>query len=345
MKPYVLAIPLILSYAGLKQKKALERKELRLPDTGRRIFHFYPAGKNPESLPGVYIQHGMSAMGIDDPRIVELAENIASSNHSVILPELPEVKGLKIEEKTISNIQSLMMEIYSTKQLFDGEKLGYLSASFSAGMGLIAASKSNTKNKIKSSMAIGAYCDFLDTVPFVFSNYEIDPYAVYVILYNFIHCFEPTLAEELQPVYYEGALDNGLKRIGKEALTETLLSRTSPRAKDFFFQVGADRKFRKELAKRVLDTVPKNLPENLSPFYQLESLDGPVSLLHGKTDPVISPTESEKLTLLFQKKQIPYVYRTSTALTHGDSLPLHSQIFGVPALLQTFGSFLYWLDR
>lgn len=345
MKPYVLAIPLVLSYAGLKQKKSLERKELRLPDTGRRAFHFYPTGKNPNSLPGVYIQHGMSAMGIDDLRILELAENIASSNHSVILPELPEVKGLRIEEKTISNIQDLMMEIHSAKQLFNGEDLGYLSASFSGGMGLIAASKSNTRNKIKSSMVIGAYCNFLDTVPFVFSNYHIDPYAVYVILFNMLHRFEPKLAEELESVYYEAALDNGLKRLGTDARSEDLLKKTTSQAKEFFSQVGADANFRMQLAKRVLDTVPENLPENLSPFYQLETLEGPVSLLHGQTDSVISPEESEKLALLFQKKRIPYVHRTSTALTHGDSLPLHSQIFGVPALLQTFGSFLYWLNR
>lgn len=309
------------------------------------MFHFYPTGKNPESLPGVYIQHGMSAMGIDDPRILELAENIASSNHSVILPELPEVKGLKIEEKTISNIQDLMMEIYSAKQLFNGYDLGYLSASFSGGMGLIAASKSNTKNKIKSSMVIGAYCDFLDTVPFVFSNYTIDPYAVYVILFNFLHRFEPTLAEELEPVYFEAALDNGLKRIGNDIRAESLLAKTSSRAKEFFFQVGTDENLRMEIANRVLDTVPPNLPENLSPFYQMETLAGPVALLHGKTDSVISPEESEKLARLFQTKEISYVHRTSTALTHGDSLPLHSQIFGVPALLQTFGSFLYWLRR
>lgn len=345
MKPYVLAIPLVLSYAGLKQKKSLERKELQLPDTGRRVFHFYPTGKNPESLPGVYIQHGMSAMGIDDPRILELAENIASSDHSVILPELPEVRGLRIEENTISNIQDLMMEIHSTKHLFNGDGLGYLSASFSGGMGLIAASKSNTRHKIKSSMVIGAYCDFLDTVPFVFSNYDIDPYAVYVILFNFLHRFERTIAEELEPIYFEAALDNGLKRMGHEARAESLLKGTSALAQDFFFQVAADGNFRMELAKRVLDTVPENLPENLSPFYQLETLGGPVALLHGKTDSVISPEESEKLALLFQKKEISYVHRTSTALTHGDSLPLHSQIFGVPALLQTFGSFLYWLRR
>ncbi|XDD53736.1 alpha/beta hydrolase [Leptospira sp. WS4.C2] len=345
MKPYVLAIPLVLSYAGLKQKKSLERKELQLPDTGRRVFHFYPTGKNPESLPGVYIQHGMSAMGIDDPRILELAENIASSDYSVILPELPEVRGLRIEENTISNIQDLMMEIHSTKHLFNGDGLGYLSASFSGGMGLIAASKSNTRHKIKSSMVIGAYCDFLDTVPFVFSNYDIDPYAVYVILFNFLHRFERTIAEELEPIYFEAALDNGLKRMGHEARAESLLKGTSTLAQDFFFQVGADGNFRMELAKRVLDTVPENLPENLSPFYQLETLGGPVALLHGKTDSVISPEESEKLALLFQKKEISYVHRTSTALTHGDSLPLHSQIFGVPALLQTFGSFLYWLRR
>ncbi|XDD45957.1 alpha/beta hydrolase [Leptospira sp. WS39.C2] len=345
MKPYVLALPLILSYAGLKQKKSLERKEFILPETGRRTFLFFPQGKDPKSLPGVYIQHGMSAMGIDDQRIIDLAENIANTGHSVILPELPEVKGLKIEEQTITNIQNLMMEIYANKQLFNGEKLGYLSASFSAGMGIIAASRTNTRNKIKASMLIGGYCNFFEAVPFVFTNYEVDPYAVYVILYNMLHRFEPDMAEELEQVYYEAALDNGLKRIGQNAKSEIQLEKTSKRAKEFFHEVHHDRLFRISLAKRVLETVPDRMPENLSPFYQLESLSGPVALLHGKTDPVISAGESEKLASLFQKKGITYVHRTSTALTHGDSLPLHSQIFGVPALLQTFGSFLHWIDE
>lgn len=345
MKPYVLALPLILSYAGIKQKKSLIRKEFILSDTGRRSFLFYPQDRDPKSLPGVYIQHGMSAMGIDDQRIVHLAENIASTGHSVILPELPEVKGLKIEEQTITNIQNLMLEIFENKQLFNGEDLGYLSASFSAGMGIIAASRSNTRNKIKSSMLIGGYCNFFEAVPFVFTNYEVDPYAVYVILYNMLHRFEPNIAEELEMVYYEAALDNGLKRTGQNAKADFYLNKSSKLAKEFFDQVHNDRSFRISLAKQVLNTVPEKMPENLSPYYQLESLRGPVSLLHGKSDPVISSEESEKLARLFQKKGILHVHRTSTALTHGDSLPLHSQIFGVPALLQTFGNFLHWLDQ
>lgn len=345
MKPYVLAIPLILSYAGLKQKKPLGRKEFILSGTGRRSFLFYPKDVDPTSLPGVYIQHGMSAMGIDDQRIIDLAENIASTGHSVIVPELPEVKGLKIEEQTISNIQDLIYEIYTNKQLFNGNDLGYLSASFSAGMGIIAASRSNVRDQIKSSMLIGGYCNFFEAVPFVFSHYEVDPYAVYVILYNMLHRFEPDLAEELAKVYYEAALDNGLKRIGQDAKRDNLLKATSSRAQEFFHQVGNDREFRIFLATRVLETVPEKMPENLSPFYRLESLRGKVALLHGQSDPVISPVESEKLAELFQRKGIPHVHRTSTALTHGDSLPLHSQIFGVPALLQTFGSFLHWLDE
>ncbi|TGL25960.1 alpha/beta hydrolase [Leptospira yanagawae] len=345
MKPYVLALPLILSYAGLKQKKSLERKEITLKDTGRRSFLFYPQGKDPKTLPGVYLQHGMSAMGIDDQRIIDLAENIANTGYSVILPELPEVKALKIEVQTISNIQNLMLEIYENKQLFNGSDLGYLSASFSAGMGIIAASRSNTRNKIKTSMLIGGYCNFFEAVPFVFSHYEVDPYAVYVILYNMLHRFEPTLAGELESVYLEAALDNGLKRFGGNAKSSMLLEKTSHRAKEFFEAVHNDRNFRISLAKRVLDTVPEKMPETLSPYYQLESLRGPVALLHGESDPVISKEESEKLARLFREKGILHVHRTSTALTHGDSLPLHSQIFGVPALLQTFGSFLHWLER
>ncbi|MDF3820413.1 alpha/beta hydrolase [Leptospira sp. 96542] len=340
MKAQLSALPLILAYSGFIKNKKVEQREIYLP-SGTRAFHFFPLGKNPNSLPGIYIQHGMSVMGIDDPRIIDLSINFAHCNFSVILPELNEVKGLLIDPKTISHIQNLIFEIPTVKHLYNGEQFGYLSASFSGGMGLIAASRNTARSNLKSMMLIGSYCDFNDTVKFVFQNYDKDTYGVLVVLYNMFRRLSPDLNNELEHVFYEAALDNGLRR--PEPLAPKLLAKTSKNAQNFFKEFESSESFRKKLGDDILGVVG-DLPTQLSPFYQIKSLKSPVSLLHGADDPVISPLESGKLAQIFEMLDITYTFRTSTALTHGDSLPLHSQIFGVPALLETFGCFIDWLN-
>ncbi|MCZ8344674.1 MAG: alpha/beta hydrolase, partial [Leptospira sp.] len=200
-------------------------------------------------------------------------------------------------------------------------------------------SKPETRKLIDSIMLIGAYSDFLDTLPFVFSNYHRDNYGVYVLLFNFIEAIEPKLAGEIKLLAYEAACDNALHRAGEKAIVPKILKEVSEPARTFFYQIDSNEDFRTIVGEKIAKAVG-NLPHQLSPYHQLETIECPVVLLHGEDDPVISPEESKKLSMLLSKKQIPFLYRTSSAITHGDNLPIHSQIFGIPAILETFGTFI-----
>lgn len=338
MFPHLYAFPLILNYVKSSRESKTIKAEIRLPN-GIRAFLIHPQEKNPQSLPGIYLQHGMSVMGIDDPRILTLAENLSQLGFSIILPELTEVRSLNIQTNTIQNIQNLVHLLHSKKDWYNGKKLGFLSASFSGGMGLISISKPATRKLIDSIMLIGAYSDFLDTLPFVFSNFHRDNYGVFVLLFNFIDAIEPKLAKEIKILAYEAACDNALHRTGEYAMVPKLLKDVSKSSREFFYQIESNEHFRTNVGEKIAKAVG-DLPHKLSPYHQLEEIHCPVVLLHGEDDPVISPEESRKLSLLLSKKQVPFLYRTSSAITHGDNLPIHSQIFGVPALLETFGTFI-----
>lgn len=342
MWPHLQAIPLVTAYSGIIKYKKIQKEPIQL-ENGSRALLFYPMDKKPNELPGVYIQHGMSVLGIDDPRILILAENMAFCGFSVILPELREVCSLKIDTKTILNIETLILLLHK-KSWYNGKKFGYLSASFSGGMGLIAISKPHLSHLVDAIMVIGAYSDFLDTLAFVFSNYHRDNYGVNVLLYNYIDRIEPNLSEELKPIFFEAAKDNALHRIGEDSQAPKLVKKLSTQSRKFYYDFEAENNFRTDVGRRILNKIG-DLPISLSPHHQLENIHCPVVLLHGEDDPVISPQESQKLSELFAKKEISFLYRTSSSITHGDNLPLHSQIFGVPALLETFGTFIQTLKK
>ncbi|TGN14301.1 alpha/beta hydrolase family protein [Leptospira ilyithenensis] len=344
MRQYLLSFPLISLYGGLIKNKKIQSESLTLKNK-RRASVYWPAGKNRNKLPGIYLQHGMSILGIDDQRIIDLAENLAYCGFSVILPELVEVRGLLLKAETVDHIEELGIELSDNQLWYDGKRFGYFSVSFSGGMGLIAFSRPKLAERVSSIMAVGAYSDFLDTFPFVFENYDVDNYGVLVLLYNLINRLEPKLASELLPVFYEAAVDNALLRTKETAKAPVLLKKTKKVSQDFYHKVTTSTSFREEVAKRMLASYDTSILKAFSPYHNIKGLKAPVSLLHGETDPVISPKESEKLADYFQEKNHKFIFRTSSALVHGDQLPLHTQIAGIPALLQTFGSFFKWLKN
>ncbi|BDA77607.1 hypothetical protein LPTSP3_g05370 [Leptospira kobayashii] len=344
MRQYLLSFPLISLYGGLIKNKKIQSESLTLKNK-RRANVYWPASRSRQKLPGIYLQHGMSILGIDDQRIIDLAENLAYCGFSVILPELTEVRGLLLKPETVDHIEELGIELSDNNTWYDGKRFGFFSVSFSGGMGLIACSRPKLSERISSIMAVGAYSDFLDTFPFVFKNFEVDNYGVLVLLYNLIDRIEPKLSSDLLPVFYEAAVDNALLRTNGQAKAPVLLKKTKKASQDFYNKVISSPSFREEISKRMLASYDISVPKAFSPYYNMNGLKAPVSLLHGETDPVISPKESEKLAGYFQEKNHKFVFRTSSALTHGDQLPLHTQIAGIPALLQTFGSFFKWLKN
>ncbi|TGL64066.1 alpha/beta hydrolase family protein [Leptospira sarikeiensis] len=325
----------LLKYADITDSPESEIQEERLVTAERLRFRtkVFPSSPN---APVIFLQHGMSNRGIDDPRILVLAKHLKNSGAKVYLPELNEVKGLEISSKTVSNIRSIFKTIVEREK----RPISFLSASFSAGMGMVALSGKEEQKNLKSILLVGTYSDFAKTLPFILSNYDVDPYAVHVLLYNYISKLRPRLSG-LEEFYYEAALDNGLKREGEGAKSPKLLQRLGKKEKEFVFSIRSDAAFRMSLADPILSVLPKGFILHNSPQNFLTDWRAPIALLHGFDDAVISSEESEQLfASLRELRSDSKLLLKSKLITHGDHLPFYTQLGEIPKLAELWGFFL-----
>ncbi|WCL50212.1 alpha/beta hydrolase [Leptospira sp. GIMC2001] len=343
--PLLKGIPLLGYYSGIRKNDKAQVHETEFefsPGNRTRTLLFYPPGKDPKNLPGIFLLHGMSALGIDDVRIQNLAKNLALCGYSVACPELSEVKSLLIREVTIEKSVNLFKHFYEREDLHKPGQVGYFSASFSGALGLIALSDPKVSDLVRSSMLVGSYNSFGESLVYAVDNFEIDNYAGLIVMLNFLGYLDKKLHNEVNESVYNLALDNGLYRTGENAIGPKLIEGLSKSARDFMKQMLNDKKFRMSLIDGIREVMPNSIKRDFSPYYKLAQFKSPLSLLHGYDDPVISYKESIKIHACLRNRMHPVYLEVSNVITHGDQLPLHTQIAGVPGVTRCFGYFFSW---
>jgi predicted alpha/beta-fold hydrolase len=332
--------PLLTYFSGLRKNDRAVSSEIRMSlKSGKEVrsILYSPAGKNPKDLPGVYLLHGMSVLGIDDIRIQNLARNIALCGFSVFTPELKEVKSLLIQEATIQNIIEIFKEYRENPEFHNRERIGFFSASFCGSMGLVAFAQPEVNSEINSAMAIGSYCDFTDGCTFALEHFQIDNYAALILFHNFLEYLDRSLHKAVASTIYHYAVDNAFLRTGPDSEGDKSLAALKPAHRDFVSRMMTSEDFRKTIIDGFRESVPKRLVRTLSPYYHLGNIKAPVSLLHGESDPVIPARESYKMYMHFVKRNHPANLEISPLIGHGDPVPLHSQIAKLPGVTKSFG--------
>ncbi|EQA52019.1 alpha/beta hydrolase family protein [Leptospira kmetyi] len=331
-------LPFLIDFSGIKKPKQARITEilLDLPNSVSLRTKVLEQGKN-SSAPIVYLQHGMSFKGIDDPRILALGNNLANRGFKVYLPELPEVKGLLIRSETVSNIRSAFLRIHSLEK----KSLSYLSASFSAGMGFVALANSECQNALTSALLIGGYSNFGKTFPFVLKNYEIESYAVNVMLYNYVHLIR-SKPEGLKEYFLESALDNGLSREGDALRGPKILASLSEDDRTFVAEFLESSDFRMKASLAIKSAVGEPFVEETSPEFFSDRFTKPCFLLHGDDDPVISPQESKDLRdLILKNGNRDVSFLETSLLTHGDHLPFYTRLSEILPMAEFWGDYIF----
>ncbi|TGM57756.1 alpha/beta hydrolase family protein [Leptospira adleri] len=331
-------LPFLIDYSGLKTPKEARITEisLALPNSPPLRTKILEKENNP-SAPVVYLQHGMSARGVDDPRILALGTNLANRGFRVYLPELNEVKSLIMTAETVSNIRSAFLQIYALEK----RPVSYLSASFSAGMGFVALANSECQRILSSLLLIGSYANFGQTFSFILKNYEKESYAVNVMMFNYVHLIRFDV-ELLKEYFLESALDNGLSREGDLAKGPKIFRSLREEDKKFVKDFSTDPEFRINASKQLKSQVPESFIEETSPAFFADRCIRPCFLLHGDDDPVISPEESKELRdLILANRTVPAVFLETSLLTHGDHLPFYSRLTEILPMAEFWGSYLF----
>lgn len=282
----------------------------------------------------IFLAHGMSAFGIEDDRLFELAKNLSKMNFTVITPEFDEVKSLKILPETIQNIRDCFFAI---ENLFPNSEIGFFSVSFSAGMGLVAFSEPEIAKRVKSILCVGAFFDLQETAKFVVDSFEKDAYGTFILFYNFFDFgFK---GKNLKDLFLARALDNGMKRHNTSLeLSTNLEKKLTNEERKIYTQIQNDIRFRNEIAQKIISKTVK-FSIQISPKFFVSNIKANLHLIHGKNDFVIPEAETIRLSKLLSENNIKHSVCFTELLSHGDRVSYLNQLDKMPNLAKSFGMF------
>jgi dienelactone hydrolase len=265
---------------------------------------------------GVVLLHGVHHLGIEDPRMWNLARALAGAGVLVMTPELQDLADYRVTARTIDVIGDSAAALSNRMQ----RKVGVIGLSFAGGLSLLAAARPEYASKIGFVMAIGAHDDMGRVARFFAANVIARPdgtesslaaheYGVLVLAYAHLEDFFspqdiPAAREALRQWLWERPdamkAAAGLSPAGQKEFDELLHHRDL---------------LRDALLHEI--TLHKDEMDAVSPHGHLAGLRAPVYLLHGAGDTVIPASET-----LWLEKDVPAqdlkASLVSQALVHVD---------------------------
>jgi|MDSW01.1.fsa_nt_gb pimeloyl-ACP methyl ester carboxylesterase len=337
MREFYKASKLLVAWStGKKSRVDQWRGELSLEQGEDLSFQCFQPTRGKKIEGTILFVHGMSFLGNEDPRQVEVCEALASIGYQVVSPHFPEIADLRIELETVDRIAAVVRAIVDHSQLDVQGKIGILSASFSAGMCLVASMRDGVGEHLACICSIGGFSSVKDCLRSVIQGEEVDEYARLIMLRN----FAPPLYD-CQPLFEqcveELLRDNGLKRSPPQA--PEIMGQLSTEARYLLDALRFDPAARSGFSD-LLFAQFANLLSELDILSHIDKISCPVVLIHGAQDDVIPPGESLRLAKALKANGLRHHFVLSKLISHGDRQPVFGKAREFVLLARGFSSFL-----
>ena len=298
---------------------------------------------------------GIHSMGIDEPRLVGLARDLAGSGLMVMTMALPDLQRYQITLEATDAIEDAVAWMAKRRDLAPDGKVGIVGVSFAGGLSIVAAGREAIRDKVSYVVAFGGHGDlprvmrYLATgeeteVPGVKTNPPHD-YGVAVILYG--------LADRgVVPGDQVAALRQGVETflyasqltlVDMKQANETFqkardYAKTLPEPSATYMTYVNDRNVAKLGPVLVphLEALGADSPA-LSADRAPDAPSAPVFLLHGSGDTVIPPAESVLLADHLREKGVEVHLLLSELITH-------AEIDRSAAAAETWRLVSFWAD-
>jgi len=118
---------------------------------------------------------GVHASGIDEPRFVGFARDIASMGHPVLTVELPDLTRYEITTRTTDMIEdaAAWMIRRAEYRARDG-RIGMVGISFAGGLSIVAAGRSSIRDGVDFVLAFGGHGDLPRTLRYLCTGIQPD---------------------------------------------------------------------------------------------------------------------------------------------------------------------------
>jgi pimeloyl-ACP methyl ester carboxylesterase len=266
---------------------------------------------------GIVLLHGVHHLGMDDPRLKNFSRAMAGAGVEVMTPELQDLADYRVTPRSVDAI-GVAAVILSTRMK---QRVGLIGLSFAGGLSLMAATRPEYKDKIGFVLAVGAHEDMSRVARFFASNVVANPdgtesrfqaheYGMLVLAYSHLEDFFP--AKDV-PIARE-ALRQWLWEQPQAMKTAEALS---PAGKE---KLGLLLHHHEQLQQAFLEEINRRQAEMdaVSPRGKLQPLSTETFLLHGASDNIIPPAETQWLARDVPSHALKQVL-ISKALTHVDA--------------------------
>lgn len=262
--------------------------------------------------PGMVLVHGIHHLGIDEPRLVNLARAAASNGFSVLTPEVSALADYHVDSASIGTIGE--SAAWLQQRLGTGQ-VTVVGVSFAGGLSLLAACDPRYAPHIRALVLMGAYDNLARVARFLATSqaeypdgrrepYHAHDYGAAVFVYSHLDQFFP--AQDLLVAH--DSLRDWLWERPSDA--EALFPQLSPTARATMESLVTRQIDR--LRPKLLDVIQADDSQlsAISPEDKLAALRTPVFILHGSTDDIIPSTET-----LWLEKEIPKPYLREALIT------------------------------
>jgi hypothetical protein len=120
------------------------RTRLYRPDTIRRVALLVP---------------GVHAMGIDEPRLIGLSNELAATGIAVVTMELPDLAGYRFTPETVDIIEDGASWLSARRDLTPDGTIGLMGISFAGGLSMVAAGRPSIRDRLAFVFSFGGHGD------------------------------------------------------------------------------------------------------------------------------------------------------------------------------------------
>jgi dienelactone hydrolase len=277
----------------------------------------------------VLLTGGVHARGIDEPRLVKLARDLASGGTPVVTAEVPDLLRYRITPNLTDTIEDAATWVVTQPSLAPDGRIGLFGISFAGGLSISAAGRPRTRDRIAFVLSFGGHGNLARVARYLCTGIQPDgsfrkphDYGAVIMLLNLAdRLVPPQQVEPLRAAIVAFLEASHLDMYDKPAAARAFahardLARTLPEPAATLMGYVNDRQVQALGAALLPHVAAFGDGPSLSP--ELEpGVVAPVFLIHGADDNVVPAMESAWLAERL-RRQVPVHLLVTPLITHAE---------------------------
>jgi len=124
--------------------------------------------------PATLLVPGVHAGGVDEPRLIQFARDVASMGRIVVTAELPDLKQYRITPRSTDIIEDAGLWLSEQSGYAPDRRIGMMGISFAGGLSIVAGSRPSLRDRVAFVLSFGGHGDLPRTLRYLCTGVQPD---------------------------------------------------------------------------------------------------------------------------------------------------------------------------